>query len=207
LIVGSFLLMDGKGSRELAAKYFREAQAGGVDTKFLLPELDLAPATPIEIPEMTPAMRRMLAPAGWTLLTADGQRVKREPLKTAGKVDEAGRLELTLPDDAGPTRVAFSRRIAADFGVRIVLLDVTAGQKFGLISTTNPTESYTVELPAGTVKVEMARKGGKFQCLVNGVEKEVLLPPEANARAAGLLGLDLGAGQSCTIAWFELAGR
>src|SRR5690606_27568263 len=137
MIMGSFLLMDAKGKRELAAQYFRQAQAGGVaDVTFLLPELALAPATPLEIPVMTPVMRRMLAPASWVLLAADEERVKRQPLRTAGKQNELGRLEVALPDDAAPAVVAFSRRANADFVVRCLLQDVQPGQKFGLFSST-----------------------------------------------------------------------
>lgn len=209
MIIGSFLLMDAKGKRELAAQYFREAQAGGVaDVKFLLPELELAPAQPIEIPDLTPAMRRLLAPASWVVLSVDGKRLKREPLKSAGKQNELGRLDVTLPEDApSPTAVVFSRRVNADFVVRCVLQDVKKGEKFGLFSATNPNEKFTVDLPNGSVQVEMARQAGKFRCLVNGLEQEVALPPDANIRAAGIIGVEAAAGQSFTVAWFELVGR
>ena len=73
---GTFLLMDGKGDREVARKLWSEAQQAKIDVSALLPELGTAPpaSLPVEIPPLTSIMRKLLTPASWALrLTVPGQ--------------------------------------------------------------------------------------------------------------------------------------
>lgn len=42
-VIGTFLAVDANGDRELARKYWREAAAAGVDTDWLIPEIDVMP--------------------------------------------------------------------------------------------------------------------------------------------------------------------
>jgi hypothetical protein len=165
------------------------------------------PVIPIEIPALTPLMRRTLLPAGWTLLERDGDKVLRKPLGEIGTSSEEGRLAISAPADAsGPTQVAFARRLSADFGCRMIMQSSAAGQRFGFFSATGGDQQFTVALPAGTVKVELARQAGKLHCLINGAPHELSEPADANPRMPGMLGVELAPGSTVTIAWFELRG-
>jgi len=207
-IIAAFLLTDGKGSRALAEKYLKEAQQGGTDVAAILPELKLAPTIVLDVPAMTPLMQRALAPASWMLHTPDGKKIARKPLGEVGKLNEAGRLVVTLPEGStGPAQVVFGRRLSGDFRCQVLIEDATAGQRMGLFSPNDAEDSFTVSLPAGQVKAEFVRQGDKLLCRINGAEAKLESPSTSRTRMAGLLGVELTPGQSCTILWFELAGR
>jgi hypothetical protein len=207
-IIGAFLLSDGKGSRDLAAKYLNEARQGGADVDVMLPELDVPPTIVLDVPPMTPIMQKVLAPASWMLHTLDGKKIDRNPLGDSGKLNEDGRLVVSLPETAtGPAQVMFGRKVAGDFRCRFLLENVTAGQRLGLFSPSNSEETITLKLPADQVQVELARQGDKLQCKLNGADAKLETSAVAKPRMPGLLGVELLPGQSCTILWFELVGR
>lgn len=207
-IIGAFLLTDGKGSRDLAKKYLDKAKQGGVDVDVILPELEVAPTIVLEVPPMTPLMRKVLAPASWMLHTRNENKIDRNPLGDSGKLNEEGRLVVSLPESAsGPCQVVFGRKVAGDLRCRFLLENVTAGQRLGLFSPSNSEESITVVLPADQVKVDLARQGDKIQCKLNGADAKLELGADSKSRMPGLVGVELSPGQSCTILWFELVGR
>ena len=104
---GTFLLMDGKGDREIARKLWTEAQKANVDVASLLPELGNAPVAtlPVEIPPLTSIMRKLLAPASWTLRRQEGDRIVRDTLKDNAEQTAAGYLQVTAPSGAGDVAV------------------------------------------------------------------------------------------------------
>jgi hypothetical protein len=207
---GTFLLMDGKGDREIARKLWTEAQKAGVDVASLLPELGNAPVAtlPIEIPPLTSIMRKLLAPANWALRGHEGNRIVRHTLKDNAEQTAAGYLQVTAPSGAGDVQLVYSRnKLAANFGCRIILQDLGDGQVFGLFSADSLDAAYQVPLPQGSVMIEFARQGGVFQCRLN--QKEVPVEPRGDVtpNLVGMVGLTLPAGAKCTVAWFELQTR
>ena len=117
IFFGSFLLMDGKGDREKARKLLTEAQKDNADVAALLPELDITPVAslPVEIPPVTPIMRKQLAPASWTLRRQAGDRVVRDSLKDNSEQTAAGHLQVTAPSGEGESQLVFSRKLAGQF--------------------------------------------------------------------------------------------
>lgn len=209
LFFGTFFLLDGRGDRELARKMWTEARQAKVDVAALLPELDVTPVAslPIEIPPVTPIMRRLLAPASWSLRRQVGDRVVREPLKDCAEQTTDGQLKIAPPGDAGAAQLVYSQRLAGNFGCRLILLDVGDGQLFGLFAGDSLEAAHQVPLPKGSVMVEFARQGGTFQCRIN--QKEVPVEPRGGAapNMVGMIGVTLPAGARCTVAWFELQAR
>lgn len=206
---GTFLLMDGKGDREIARKLWTEAQKANVDVSALLPELGNAPVAslPVEIPPVTAIMRKLLAPASWTLRRQAGDRIVRDPLQDDAQQTAAGHLQVTVPSDAGEVQLVYSRKLAANFGCRVILQNVGDGQVFGLFAAESLDAAYQVPLPKGSVMVELARQAGVFQCRLN--QKEVPVEPRGDAapNMIGMVGLTLPAGARCVVAWFELQAR
>jgi len=209
VFLGTFLLMDGKGDRELARKLWTEAQRANVDVSALLPELERAPmaSLSVEIPPVTSIMRKQLAPASWILRRQVGDRLVRNVLKDGAEQNAAGHLQITMPSDADDAQLVFSRKIAANFACRVILQNVGDGQVFGLFAADSLDAGYQVPLPKGSVMVEIARQGGAFQCRLN--QKEVPVDPHGDVtpNMVGMIGVTMAAGAKCAIAWFELQGR
>ena len=206
---GTFLLMDGKGDREIARKLWTEAQKANVDVSALLPELGNAPVAslPMEIPPVTSIMRKLLAPASWTLRRQEGGRMVRDSLKDNAEQTAAGYLQVTAPSGAGEAQLIYSRKLAANFGCRIILQNVGDGQVFGLFAAETLAAAYQVPLPKGSVMVEFARQGGTFQCRLNQKEVTVESRGDVVPNMAGMVGLTLPADAKCVVAWFELQTR
>jgi hypothetical protein len=206
---GTFLLMDGKGDREIARKLWTEAQKAGVDVASLLPELGNAPVAtlPVEIPPVTSIMRKLLAPAGWTLRRQEGDRMVRDTLKDNAEQTAAGYLQVTAPSDAGDSQLVYSRKLAANFGCRVILQNVGDGQVFGLFAAESLDAAYQVPLPKGSVMIEFTRQGGAFQCRLNQKEVTVETRGDVVPNMVGMIGLTLPADAKCVVAWFELQTR
>jgi hypothetical protein len=206
---GAFLALDAKGDRKLAREAWDKAARGGVDVKLLLPELDvpLPSGATIELPVLSAQTAALLKPAFWQVATRDGHKWKRVELAA----DEAaqnmlGRLEIQLPDDARGAQISFLRKMPASFGLRMYLVDLPAGQTFGLLSESGEqTFDAAVELPTGLVKIEFARQAGKFLCRINDVETEVTLADEKAAKSADWLAFSLPPGVKVVIAGCEFA--
>jgi len=209
VFLGTFLLMDGKGDRELARKLWNEAQKANVDVSALLPELDNAPVAslPVEIPPVTAVMRKLLAPAGWILRRQVGERIVRDLLKDSAQQTAAGHLQVTVPSDTGDAQLVYSRKITANFGCRVILQDIGDGQVFGLFAADSLDVGYQVPLPKGSVMVEFARQGGVFQCRLNQKEVPVESRGDVAPNMVGMVGLTMPAGSKCTVAWFEWQAR
>jgi hypothetical protein len=206
---GTFLLMDGKGDRELARKLWSEAQKANVDVSALLPELDNAPVAslPVEIPPVTAIMRKLLAPASWILRRQVGDRIVRDSLKEGAEQTAAGHLQIAVPSDAGDAQLVYSRKITANFGCRVILQHVGDGQVFGLFAAESLDAGYQVPLPKGSVMVEFARQGGVFQCRLNQKEVPIESRGDVAPNMVGMIGLTMPAGAKCTVAWFEWQAR
>lgn len=206
---GTFLLMDGRGDRDLARKLWSEAQQAGVDLADLLPELagEAVASVPVEIPPLTPIMRKTLAPTSWTLRHQRADRLVREPLRNRATQAAGGQLEIAASDEAGEIQLVYNRRIAANFECRVILQDVGSGQAFGLFAADSTQVAHQVSLPKGSVMIEFARQGGVFHCRLNQKEVAVETRGEAAANLVGMLGVTLTPGAKCTVAWFELQTR
>lgn len=206
---GAFLAMDAKGDRNLARQEWDAAARGGVDVKPLLPELDTeAPAPPVEVPPVTVAMRANLNPRNWLLRTLGPKGWVRQALDDAGKQNDEGRLEVTVPESAGErVQVVCRRQFAGDFTCAVVLQNVPKSRTFGLFASGTSDEGYVVPLPAGDVLIEFARRAGEVKCRLNRKEVEVQTLGTPSARLAGYLGLTAAGGDQFTIAAVEMAGR
>lgn len=209
---GTFLLMDGKGDREIARRLFAEAQKANVDVSALLPELDVAPVAPVaslpvEIPPLSSIMRKLLAPANWSLRRQAGDRIVQETLKVGAEQTSDGYLKISLPRDASDSQLVYKRKLTGNFGCRVILQNVTDAQVFGLFAADSLDAGYQIALPKGSVMVEFARQGGAFQCRLNRKEVPVETRGNAAPNAVGVIGLTLPAGSNCEVAWFELRAR
>ncbi len=206
---GAFLLMDSRGGRGMGAEHWKAAAAANVDVSLLLPELEtLPPSTlPIPLPEVTSLMRKTLAPEGWAVLrAAERGKPSRTPLENSGSQNEAGRLEVTLPEDAAAGQIVFSRPASGNFGCRAIFEHVAEGQAFGLFSSENGAPLCRVPLPAGAVMVALARVRGMWVGRANHKAAEVETGA-GRAIASAELGITVPAGSSCTISWFERQSR
>lgn len=206
---GAFLAMDGKGDREVARKLWSEAQKANVDVSALLPELGTEPpaSLPVEIPQLTSIMRKLLAPANWSLRRQAGDRVTREPLKDYAEQTSEGYLKISLPSGGAAAQLVYPRKLAGNFGCRVILQNVGEGQVFGLLAGDSLDAAYQVPLPKGSMMVEFGRQGGEFQCRLNQKEVTVEKFGEATPNMAGMIGVTLPAGASCVVSWFELQTR
>jgi hypothetical protein len=201
---GAFLAMDAKGDRRLARQFWDTATKAGVDIKFLLPELEVKlAAAPITLPDLTPAQRTALNPAQWQLRWKEGKRFEREALGKAGQQNEEGRLEVTASKLEEPA-VLHKTRLTGDFQCRVYLKDVVADQQCGLFAAGNDAP-VLVPLPAGTVKVELARKQGVYYCKINDQDVEVKPAEKSAAKMTGFLGVTLVEGKILVVGAFELA--
>jgi hypothetical protein len=205
----AFLLLDGRGDRELAAQFLAEAQKANVDVTALLPEMKVAPVAtvPIEIPPVTPIMRKLLAPASWYLRRQEGNRIVRDTLKTHAEQTAEGHLKLAVPPEAGAAQLVYSRKLTGNFGCRVILQNVGDSQAFGLWASDLRDAGYQVPLPKGSVLIEFARQAGAFQCRINQKEVAVEARGDVTPNMPGMLGVTVLAGKACVVAWFELQGR
>jgi hypothetical protein len=206
---GTFLAMDGKGDRKLAREAWEKAARGGIDVKHLLPELQvpLPGGATIELPVLNVQTAALLKPAQWQVATRYGGKWKRSPLaKDQAAQNTLGRLELHLADDANDAFVTFAKKMPAGFGLRMYLVDVPVGQRFGLLSDSGEHSlDASVALPSGLVKIEFARQAGKFLCRINDAETEVTIADEKSAKTADWLGFSLPAGGKVVMAGCEFA--
>jgi hypothetical protein len=212
VLFGAFSLMDGRGDREQAAKYWDEAQKAGVSVADLLPELRVAPVEPVatlpvEIPPLTAFMRKVLAPGNWSLRRLDGERIVRSPLKEVAEQTTLGHLQLSLPTDGGPSQLVYTRKPTGNFVCRVILQNIEPGQVFGLFAADALDDGYQVPLPKGAAMIEFSRQSGAFQCRINQKDVPVASHGEVTANMVGTLGFTCPAGAKCTVAWFELQGR
>lgn len=201
---GAFLAMDGKGDRKIARRYWDEAAAAGVDVKFLLPELETARARgPIEIPEVSPASRVLLNPNQWQVRKRVGTRVQRDPLGKLGKLNSEGRLEIHAID-GDEVAIVSKTRFTGDFQTRCFLQGVGKDQKFGLFPAAASDAPVLVDLPEGTVKIELLRKQGVYYCKIN--DDDVELKPSENAgKQPGFVGFTFSG--PIVVALMELSGK
>jgi hypothetical protein len=207
--IGTFLAMDAKGDRKLARAAWDRAQAGGVDVKALTPELEvpLPGAAKIELPKLTPQTATTLRPQFWQLGTKDDKGWKRAPLGKQGIQNAQGRLEVAVPEGKDAW-LLFGRKLPANFGVRMFLVDTPAGQKLGLFNEKAETlTDVAIDLPEGTVKVEFARRGGEWLCRINDEERALEPMDKDAAKISGTLGLSLPAGAKVVIAGCEFAAQ
>lgn len=204
---GSVLAMDARGDRKLARAAWEKAAAGGVDVANLLPELDvpLAAGPPITLPEMTPQMAALLRPQAWQVYVPSSKGLSRAALGKQGVQNAEGRLEVTVPDDVeSPVWLVNAARQPRQFGVRMYVTDLPEGQAFAFLTSAGELKPLAqVALPAGKVKIEFARQGGKFLCRINDQEQEVEVLDEAATSAAGVVGISLPAGGKCVVAGVE----
>jgi hypothetical protein len=206
---GTFLLMDGKGDRELARKLWNEAQQANVDVSALLPELAGAAVAslPMEIPPVASVMRKLLAPASWSLRRQVDDRIVREPLKDSAEQTAAGHLQVAVAGDASDAQLVYNRKIAANFVCRVILQNLGDGQVFGLLAADSLDAAHQVPLPRGSVMIELVRQGGAFQCRLNQKEISVETRGDAAPNIIGMIGVTMPSGSKCRIAWFELQTR
>ena len=208
--IGTFLAMDGRGDRKLAREAWDRAAKAGIDVKSLLPELDtpLPAAATIQIPALTPATAAALRPQFWSVMQSGDKGWKPLELGTQGVQNAEGKLELKLADDLkSPIWITFKRKLPANFGLRMYLVDLPAGQKLGMfLGKENESDAF-LGLPSGLVKVEFARQAGKFICRINDQEQSVTVVDETTAKTTGMFGFTLPPGASCVIAGCEFAAR
>ena len=206
---GSFLVLDAKGDVELARKTWKEAEAGGVDVKRLLPELDAErPLPPVEIPPLTPTLRNLLAEKNWSFRVKGEKGWTRKSLDKRVEQNSEGRLEVKIPaDDIDNLQLIAKKPFTGDFVVRVILTDVKKGQTLGLFAADTQETGFVVELPAGTYLVEFGRQGGEFKCTIGGKPREVKPLGKAAPKMTGVFGLSIPAGAQCTIAAVEFTGR
>lgn len=205
--IGTFLAMDGRGDRQMARDAWERATKGGVDVKTLLPELDidLPAGANIRVPSLTPETAAALRPQFWSLMQPTDKGWKPLELNKLASQNTSGQLEIKLPDDAKPTNwVVFKRKLPPNFGLRMYLQDLPAGQKLGLFLGKDRECDAHIDLPAGLVKVEFARQQGKLICRINDKEQEVTID-DAAAKNNGTLGFTLPSGSTCVIAGCEFA--
>lgn len=206
--IGTFLAMDSRGDRKLAEAAWQRAQAGGVDVKALLPELmmPLPAAATIQLPKLTPQTAAMLRPQFWQLTVKDDKGWKRAPLGKHGLQNTQGRLEIVTPEGADGVWLLFGRKLPGNFGVRLYFSDLPKGQQLGLFNDKAAAlTDAVIELPAGIVKVELARRAGAFVCRINDEEKTVTIADDKLAKTNGTLGLSLPVGVKVEIAGCEFA--
>jgi hypothetical protein len=208
VFIGTFLAIDARGDRKLAGEAFERAKKGGIDVKDLLAELaiELPAAATIEIPKLTPQTAAYLRPPMWQLALQEEKGWKRSALGKQGVQNASGQLEVAVPESADAAWLVFARKAPANFGVRIYLIDLPEGQKFGLFNekAADAADAF-VELPKGIVKVEFARKSGEFHCRINDAEQKVTITEADAAKAGGFLGLSLPPGAKCVMAGCEFA--
>jgi hypothetical protein len=173
--------------------------------KSLLPELEvpLPAAATIQLPQLTPQTAALLRPQFWQLASAGDKGWTRDEVTKIAAQNEQGRLEIKLPEDAGATWIVFARKAGANFGIRLYLTGVPRGQQFGLLDAKDTTPAATVDLPAGTVLVELARQRGEFICRINGEDAKLTIADEKAAKAATTFGLTAPAGAAITLAGLE----
>lgn len=205
-IVGAFWAMDALGDRAAAKRLWTEAkQAGEKIIDELLPELDVAPAKPIDIPMLPPQARQLLSTKNWQKWVPDAKRVARDDVGAMGMQNEEGRLVLKhTGTETVPVQVVYKRKVAGNFVARVILQDVEEGQTFGLFASDPKDGSHVISLPGGTVKVELSRTGTTFTCKINDQETEVESSDGAQPRLAGQIGISFPIGTGCTIAAFDL---
>jgi hypothetical protein len=207
--IGTFLAMDGKGDRKLAREAWDRATKAGVDVKSLLPELaiPLPAGATIEIPTLTPATAAALRPQFWSVMQSTDKGSKAAELGEQATQNAQGQLELKLAAGSTPVWITFKRKMPANFGLRMYLVDLPPDQKLGLFhGKENETDAY-VKLPAGLAKVEFARQGGKFICRINDEDAAITVVDAATAKTTSVLGFTLPAGATCVIAGCEFAAR
>jgi hypothetical protein len=208
VFVGAFLAVDGKGDRKLAREAWEEAQRGGVDVKRLLPELDAPQPLPtVEIPQLTSAQRAALSDKNWSLREPGPKGWVRKSLDGSGRQSEEGRLAVTLGAEQERYQVVTRRLFAAEFQVRLILQDVPEGCRFGLFSAEGGRHGYSVDLPPGTMVVELSRQAGSTVCRVAGREVELEPIGEPRTRLTGNIGIEAPGGSNFTLAFYEFGGR
>ncbi|HTN75184.1 MAG TPA: hypothetical protein VL096_08055 [Pirellulaceae bacterium] len=208
--IGTFLAMDSRGDRKLAREAWDKAAKGGTDIKDLLPELDipLSGAATLQIPALTPATAGALRPQFWSLMQNNGKAWKPLDASKVARQDTSGRLEIAAPaEPAGAAWFTFKRKLPASFGVRIYLVDLPAGQKFGLFNGKDAESDASIELPTGTVKIEFARQAGELICRINDEEKTFTAIDKEAAKTNGNMGFTLPAGGKCFIAGCEFVAK
>lgn len=206
---GAFLVLDGKGDVDVARRMWKEAEAGGVDVKRLLPELEAErPLPPVEIPPMTPLMRNLLVEKNWCFRVKGEKGYTRKPIDKRAAQNSEGRLVVKVAvDEADSIQLIAKKPITGDFVVRAILTDVKRGQSLGLFAADSQDTGYFVELPAGGYLVEFGRQAGEFKCTVGGRPREVKQVGKAAIKMAGVIGVTLPAGSQCSIAAIEFASR
>lgn len=207
---GTFLLLDGKGERKLARQYFDDAAAAKIDVARFLPEFDVAPSVPaiaIDLPMLTPAHRLALSEKNWQVRVAGDEGGRKTPLDGVLTQDEAGRLRVKIPraELSADSRcnIGPRRTFNGNFAFMAILTDVQAGQSLRFGAPDAGGAGYTVALPTGTIRVELARLAGKLACRING--KEVLLVEEGQPRpqAAGAISITASPGDEFGVAAVE----
>jgi len=201
---GSFLIMDAKGDRKLGKQMWEEAARGGVDVKFLLPELDVPQPPPaVVLPTLTPLVKGQLVPKNWSLRTKGPKGWTKKPLGDAGTQNEEGRLVVQAPTE-GEVQLVFGRQLTPNFVCRLYLDGVKKGQTVGLVSVDGDDDAMLVTLPSGTAVVELGRQAGQLKARVHGEEVELTAHGKGTARMTALLGITIPAGAELTVASLEL---
>lgn len=209
---GSFLLLDKDGDRKLARQYFDEAAKAKVKVAHLLPEFGVAavtPAEPIEIPTLTAAQRPALSDKSWQLREKTDKGWVKSSLEKTLTQNAEGRLEVKIPSSGSAEhyQVTPRRALSGNFGCRIILQNVKADQTAGLVSAESADEGLTIQLPEGTVMVEIGRQAGTLKCRINGQDAELTAHGKATPKLNGFVALTAPRGTEFTIASIEWAGR
>jgi hypothetical protein len=169
-------------------------------------EIDLPAAATIEIPKLTPQTAAYLRPQLWQVATKDAKGWKKAALGKQGVQNASGQLEVAAPDSAEAVWITFARKTPASFGVRIYLIDLPEGQKFGLFNEkADGAADASVELPKGIVKIEFARRSGEFHLRINDADQKLAIPDADAAKTSGILGFTLPPGAKCVVAGCEFA--
>ncbi len=205
IFFGAFLLMDAKGDKKLARQMWSEAAAGKADVKFLLPELEVEQPPPaVVLPSLSPLVKAQLAPKNWSLRTRGPKGWVKKPLGDAGTQNDEGRLIVQTPGDSGEMQLVFGRQLTPNFVCRVFLDGVKKGQSIGLVSVDGDADAMTVELPSGTVVVELGRQAGQLKARIHGEDVELTAQTKGNAKMPALFGITVPAGTEITVASFEV---
>ncbi len=208
VLFGCFLMLDPKGDRKMARDYLTTAAKANVEAAtYLMPELEiLPPAPPIEIPAVTPMMKTLLNASSWMLRSEAEKGFTKKPLGDVGKNNDEGRLVVSFPGE-GKHQLVTKRQFAGDFVFRAILVDVKQGMQFGAYAGDTRDISQTVELPEGTVLVEIERKQGVLSCKVNSTKVDLADSGEIPGRFSCVIGLGASEAAVVTVAAVDIQGR
>lgn len=165
-------------------------------------------AKAIEIPKPG-AFAIYLDSAFWGLFTRkDDKNSESGGVGSKGKRNADRTLSVSVPEkDVREAWISFHMgpKEKQDYELVMYLTDFPKGQKFALLNTKPAkwTPSAEVDLPEGTVKVEIRRAGAALSCKVNDKEHELKINDESAKTATWEPGFSLPPGGKATIAYVQ----